>query len=242
MNKYLVLIVTGLFLAPLAPHQALAFALRDTAQQLTDAARDLADLAYDGFARRSRGNRADVEALYAVMQFRASADLFLRMIEDDRPASELRDSVSVLRSELARLNQYAFGRNERRRIYDLVRDAEAELGGRPGGQSPGGYYGDYGVSGRMRWSGRVDDEIMIMLEGSRASVRTVMGDRVRDEDYSFDSPLPRRELRMRLRKLNGRGSVDLIEEPSRRNGYSAVVRIRDKKSGSDEYEFELHWE
>jgi len=244
MKKLLVIVSVSLLLAPLVTNNALGFVLRDTAQQLTGAARNLADVAYDGFSRRSRGNRADVEALYVVMQFRASADLFLRMVEDNRPTSELRDSLSVLRSELNRMDQFAFGRNERRRMYDLVQNAEAELSGRPGG-GPGGSYGQYGqfpTSGRMRWSGRVDDEIVIMIRGSRASVRTVIGDRVEDENFSFDSALPRQEVRMNLRKLEGRGSIDLIEEPSRRNDYSAVVRIRDKKSGTDEYEFELRWE
>ena len=243
MKKCLVLIALGLLVTPLASYQAFAFAIRDTAQQLTDAARDLGDVAYSGFARRDRGNRADVEALYVVMQFKASADLFLRMVEDNRPTSELRDSVSVLRSELTRMDQYAFGRSERRRLYDLVQNAEAELGGRTTGRT-GGNYGNYGTSGsgRMHWSGKVDDEIVIMIQGSRASVRTVTGDRVRNEDFSFDSPLPRQQLKLNLRKLNGRGSVDLVEEPSARNDYSAVVRIRDKKAGTNDYEFELTWE
>ncbi len=244
MRKSLIPIIIGLLMTPLASNQAFGFAIRDTAQQLTDAARDLGDVAYNGFARRERGNRADVEALYVVMQFRAAADLFLRMVEDNRPVSELRDSVSVLRNEMARMDQYAFGRSERRRLYDLVQNAEAELGGRPGGRTGGSYgnYGNYGTSGKMHWSGRVDDEIVVMIQGSRASVRTVTGGQMRNEDFSFDSPLPRQEVKMNLRKLNGRGSVDLIEEPSRRNDYSAVVRIRDKKSGTDDYEFELSWE
>ncbi|RPJ86828.1 MAG: hypothetical protein EHM18_04215 [Acidobacteria bacterium] len=242
MKKLTVLVLVALLMTPLLSENTYGYAVRDTAQQLTDVARDLSEVAYNGFARRDRGNRADVEALYVVMQFRASADLFRRMIEDNRPTSELRDSLSVLRNELQRMEQYAFGRNERRRMFDLVQSAEAELGGRPGGRAPGGYYGEYGTSGRMRWSGKVDDEIVIMIRGSRASIRTVTGDQVRDDDYSFDSPLPRQELRMNLKKVSGRGSVDLLEEPSRRNDYSAVVRIRDKKSGTDDYAFELRWE
>ncbi len=241
MKKPTVLIFVALLMSPLLWEQAQAFALRDTAQQLTDVARNLTDVAYNGFARRDRGNRADVEALYVVMQFRASTELFLRMVQDNRPTTELRDSAAILRNELTRMDQYAFGRNERRRMYDLVQNAEAELGGRPAGRT-GGYYGNYGTSGRMRWSGRVDDEVVIMIQGSRASIRTVTGDQVRNEDFSFDSPLPRQELKMNLKKVNGRGSVDLIEEPSRRNDYSAVVRIRDKKSGTGDYEFELSWE
>ncbi len=241
MKKLAVLMFVAILITPLVSEHALAFALRDTAQQLTDVALNLSDVAYDGFARRNRGNRADVEALYVVMQFRASADLFLKMIEDNRPTSELRDSAAILRNELQRMDQYAFGRNERRRMYDLVQSAEAELTGRPGSTS-GGYYGQYGTSGRMQWSGTVDDEIVIMIQGSRAAVRIVTGESVRDENVSFDSPLPRQERRMNLRKLNGRGSVDLLEEPSRRNGFSAVVRIRDKKSGTDDYAFELRWE
>jgi hypothetical protein len=35
--------------------------------------------------------------------------------------------------------------------------------------------------------------------------------------------------------------VELIQTPDSRNDYTAVVRIEDTKSGSDDYEIELRW-
>ncbi|RPI28963.1 MAG: hypothetical protein EHM61_03270 [Acidobacteria bacterium] len=242
MRKVLVLILVAL-LMPLISDFTAAAPVRRSAQDLAELARELADTGYDGFARRSRGNRADVEALYVVLQFRASADLFLRMVEDKRPESELRDSVSILRQELAQMESYAFGRTERRRMYSLIQDLASELGARGNGGGGGGFGGGgrFGEHGSMRWSGTVDDEVVIMIQASTASVRVVTGKPVQGERYNFDSSLPRREVKLEVNKTEGRGSVDLVEEPSRRNDYSAVIRIRDNKGGTDRYEFELTW-
>ena len=87
----------------------------------------------------------------------------------------------------------------------------------------------------------MDDEVILTVRGSRVGARVVDGERVRDEDYRFDSPLPRRETNLQLRKIRGRGSVDLIQEPSRENDYTAMIRIRDNRSGSDSYDIEVSW-
>jgi len=216
--------------------------LQAMADQLSDQAQQLSDNAYSGFRRRDRGNRADVEALYATMQFRSGTELFRRMVDDNRPESELRDSVFVLRAQLTRMDRYAFGRQERGRMNALLQEIETQLGARSPSSpsSPSWERGGFG-SGRLRWSGRVDDEVILMVRGSRVSVRVVDGERVDDEDYRFDSPLPRRETNLQVRRIRGRGSVDLIQEPSRENDYSAMIRIRDNRSGSDAYEIEVSW-
>jgi hypothetical protein len=46
---------------------------------------------------------------------------------------------------------------------------------------------------------------------------------------------------LQIRRIRGRGSVDLIQEPSRENDYSAMIRVRDNRSGSDTYEIEVSW-
>ena len=102
--------------------------LQAIADQLSDRAQQLSNEAYDGFRRRDRGNRADVEALYASVQFRSGTELFRRMVDDNRPESELRDSVLVLRDQLNRMDRYAFGRQERERMNVLLRDIETQLG------------------------------------------------------------------------------------------------------------------
>jgi hypothetical protein len=46
---------------------------------------------------------------------------------------------------------------------------------------------------------------------------------------------------LQLNKLRGRGRVELVEQPSPANNYTAVVLIRDPERGDDSYEFELTW-
>ncbi|MCS6805676.1 MAG: peptidase inhibitor family I36 protein [Acidobacteriota bacterium] len=93
----------------------------------------------------------------------------------------------------------------------------------------------------MTWRGRVDDEIEIFVRGDEVRVRTIAGRPLQGERVSFSSPLPRRDIRVELRQIRGRGSVEIIQQPERFNNYTAVVRIRDKRGGDDEYEFELSW-
>jgi hypothetical protein len=213
-----------------------AASLDRLAEDLSRRADSLAEEAYRGFQRRDRGNRADVEALYVTLQFRSSADLFRRMLRDRRPESELRDSVDILRTELSRMNRYAFGRREREQMDGIVQTMARELSPRRDSNR-----GRSEEIGRMRWSGRVDDEAMVLVQGSRVSIRNVSGDRVKDEKYTFDSALPRADVVVRVEQRAGRGSVDLVEQPSRRNDFTAVIRISDKRGGSDRYEFELVW-
>ena len=216
--------------------------LQQTAGQLSDRAQQLSEEAYNGFRRRDRGNRADVEALYATVQFRSGTELFRRMVDDNRPQSELRDGVLVLREQLSRMDRYAFGQQERSRMNVLLQDMERQLGARSSAypSTPTWDRGGLG-SGRLTWSGRVDDEVILTVRGSRVSVRVVDGNRVEDEDYRFDSPLPRRETELQVRKTRGRGSVDLIQEPSRENDFTAMIRIRDNRGGSDNYDIEVSW-
>ncbi len=220
--------------------------LQNMAARLSDDARRLSDVAYDGFRRRDRGNRADVEALYATIEFHSATELFQRMIGDNRPQSELRDSVYVLRDRLTRMDRYGFGRQERSRMSVLLQNIERQLGGptRSDRTPPSSEDDDWrqgGETGLLTWSGRVDDEVILIVRGSRVNVRVVKGVRVQDDDYSFESPLPRNEVDLQVRKRRGRGSVDLIEEPTRQNDYTAMIRIRDNRSGSDVYELEVSW-
>jgi hypothetical protein len=221
---------------------AAAASVRQLAEDLSHQGRELADNVYRDFTRRSRGDRPDVEIVYGARQFSASADLFLRMVRDNRPASELRDSLSVLRNELGRMDRYMFGQSERRRMFNLIRELGEELRLEDRGRFGPPDRGRFGrTSGRMRWSGTVDEEIVITIRGSSASTRVLRGRNIQGEHYSFESPLPPREVSISLNKHDGRGSVEILERPSRHNNYSAVVRIRDEKGGADRYEFELSW-
>ncbi|MBI3952018.1 MAG: beta/gamma crystallin family protein [Acidobacteria bacterium] len=95
--------------------------------------------------------------------------------------------------------------------------------------------------GRLTWSGRVDEEVEILIRRDRVRVQTISGAPAYNERFSFSNPLPRRDVTVQVRRIRGRGSVEVIQQPDRHNNYTAIVRIRDNKGGADHYEFELTW-
>ena len=95
---------------------------------------------------------------------------------------------------------------------------------------------------RFQWRGQVDGVDEIMIRGSSIRIKHLEAKPIQRQDHRFSSPLPSREVHLKLNKIKGRGDVRLIEEPSSWNDYTAVVRIDDgKKMGDDYYEFELSW-
>ncbi|MCO6510042.1 MAG: hypothetical protein J5I65_04545 [Aridibacter famidurans] len=107
----------------------------------------------------------------------------------------------------------------------------------------GGGGGGGGDEAGMTWTGRVDGTARVTIRGRNASAREVQtGVQPDNVSYDFYDDLPRREANVRLRVLDGRGSVRLIDEPRSGNGYTAVVEISDPQSGSDFYTFELEWD
>ena len=221
---------------------ASAAARLDTlADQLSRQAEALAADAYRGFSNRDRGNRSDVEALYLAVQFDASANLFRRMVQDRRPDSELRDAVDFMQSQIRSSDRFVFGRSSWRDMARTLDDIGRELQGTGRSRSDTYEPGYNRTSGRMQWRGTVDQEVQILVYGSNASLRSVAGAPVRNATFNFTSPLPTRPANVQVRKLKGRGSVELIQQPARDNGFTAVVRIQDPKGGADDYEFELAW-
>jgi hypothetical protein len=216
--------------------------LAGLADRLAGAAQDLADDSYRGFRDRDRGNRADVEALYIVNRFSSSALLFRRMVQDRRPDAELTAAVQILNEELRSSERFSYGRRYWQDMSGLLDEIGRELNGRGrfGGRDPDRDR-DNRITGRMRWRGRVDNEIHIVARDSSATTRTITGLPATGTFFNFTSPLPRRNVNVEVRRLNGRGSVDVIQQPSRSNDFTAIVRILDTKGGADEYEFELAW-
>jgi hypothetical protein len=89
---------------------------------------------------------------------------------------------------------------------------------------------------------QVDDQVEISVRGDMVSVRTISGRDSRDDGSECNEPLPTRDVQgFRFEGIDGRGEVRLLAEPSRRNDYQAIVRIRDSGSGEDRYHFRLSW-
>lgn len=94
----------------------------------------------------------------------------------------------------------------------------------------------------FRWSGEVDGIDDILIKGSQVKIEHVAAKPIQSQDHRFSAPLPFAEVELTLQVIYGRGLVRLMEQPSKRNQYTAVVRVDDQDhSGDDRYEFELSW-
>jgi hypothetical protein len=97
-------------------------------------------------------------------------------------------------------------------------------------------------TGTVAWSGIVDGVVEVLFSGSSASVRHLSGGPPREVQASFSAPIPRSPVNVKLLSASGRGSINIVQEPSAANGYTTIVRIDDSsKNGSKRYEFTLRW-
>jgi hypothetical protein len=96
--------------------------------------------------------------------------------------------------------------------------------------------------GSVRWSGSVDDEIEIRIQGRNVETRRLSGNVVRDVRANINGrALPRRDLQVSVRERQGRGTVTVVQQPGQYNGYTAVIRVRDRQSGYGYYDFDVSW-
>ncbi|MFN0112225.1 MAG: hypothetical protein ACKVZH_25470 [Blastocatellia bacterium] len=100
-----------------------------------------------------------------------------------------------------------------------------------------------GRNGRgVSWSGRVDGRDLIYIRGNDLWIDHRDGQPVYEANYNFYNPLPNRQCDVNVRKVKGRGNIRVIEQPSPRNNYTAVVQIEDRDNGSDFYNLEIDWQ
>ena len=103
----------------------------------------------------------------------------------------------------------------------------------------------YGTGGRREvyeWAGVVDKEVQIQLRGGRAYVRGIGEGDDRASRGRMISGLPQQPGNLIIQRLDGRGEVSVIEQPSARNNYTATFRIRDPRGGADRYRIAVFFE
>jgi hypothetical protein len=99
-----------------------------------------------------------------------------------------------------------------------------------------------GFTGAMTWMGTVEGTVRVTIQGQEASARTssggvLMGTRLRVARELQTAAAHPIELRTR----RGRGRVDVVEAPTKKNGYRLVFDITDPGPGADEYDVEIGW-
>lgn len=92
------------------------------------------------------------------------------------------------------------------------------------------------------WSGTVDREAIIVMRGAYLETRGDGFDFDRQPRFRVTDALPRVSGVVRVERENGRGDVDVIEQPTPSNGFTARVRVRDRQSGADRYRLIVRWE
>ena len=91
------------------------------------------------------------------------------------------------------------------------------------------------------WSGTVDREAIIVMRGAYLETEGDGFESSREAQYRVNEALPRTNGTVRIERVDGRGEVEVIQQPSLFNGYTARVRVRDRQSGADHYRLVVTW-
>lgn len=127
------------------------------------------------------------------------------------------------------------GDEMRRRDDDNDRD-------RNGQPRQSGQYGQYSDQTMMHWSGNVDDELEIRLQNGRVEYRTVRGAQPTSIRVNAgNTSTPRSNAQLSIAQSQGRGTVQIVQQPTQWNGNTTVMRVRDPQGGYGYYEFDLIW-
>lgn len=137
--------------------------------------------------------------------------------------------------------------NYRVSAYWMDGDDRFDIGrGREGGwERPDGRDDDWWYDPRagrtvLEWSGYVDDGLEIWIRDGRVIHRTLSGKGERDVRADLSpAGLPNEEAELRVVTRTGRGDVVVVQQPSRRNDYTAVIRVRDPQPSYGYYDFTL---
>lgn len=89
----------------------------------------------------------------------------------------------------------------------------------------------------------VDGENFISVRGDQITYQVQNGAPPRDTGSNYNQAIPRARFgTFNMQKIAGRGSVELYQEPTPGNDYTATLRINDTRSGSDLYhDVRLEW-
>lgn len=92
------------------------------------------------------------------------------------------------------------------------------------------------------WRGRVDDTVELRIRRQNIQTITVRGQDYADGRYDFDGGgMNRNSDNVSVSKENGRGNVYILQRPNRRNNWTTIVRIEDRKGGADRYRVRVTW-
>lgn len=83
--------------------------------------------------------------------------------------------------------------------------------------------------------------MQISIRNRNARGTTVSGRGYNDDNFSFSGRAPRDRGSASVDKRDGRGKIYIVQQPNRRNNFTTIVEIVDKKGGPDRYRFTVNW-
>jgi hypothetical protein len=84
--------------------------------------------------------------------------------------------------------------------------------------------------------------VQIVMRGNQLSTRNVGSNETGRARSRVMMQMPRQDGEVVAQTLNGRGNVDVIQQPTAQNGYTTVIRIVDNAGGSDNYNVTAYWQ
>lgn len=97
-------------------------------------------------------------------------------------------------------------------------------------------------TGTVTWSGRVDNRVNIVIQGANIRTDDITNSGFQQGYVNINGVLPRRTSVVAVAKNQGRGTAQVVQQPSRANDYVAIIQISDPKSGSDNYRLDISWQ
>lgn len=92
------------------------------------------------------------------------------------------------------------------------------------------------------WQGQVDGIAILYLRSNRLEVQIKEGAPVAEQQFHFYHALPESRTNARLRVIEGRGYLHIIDQPRIDNQFTLAVEIEDRQPGSSFYSIALYWD
>jgi hypothetical protein len=92
------------------------------------------------------------------------------------------------------------------------------------------------------WQGTVDGVIEIEMHSREVRVRAIEGPLLEHSLWRLSKPLPSETVPVSLSVFESRGFVQVVSQPSLRNGYTLVIRIEDRQDGASPYRLAADWD
>jgi hypothetical protein len=98
--------------------------------------------------------------------------------------------------------------------------------------------GGYGRNlAALHWSGDVDGEVQLIWRGGDIGQRVISGNVVRRASSNVTgNPMSGQASDLQVSVREGRGRVDVIQQPSSSNRYTGIIRILDPEGGYGHYD------